>query len=287
MLSPMSAATAHDELLPRCEALVPGLAAGRRRRRRCAGCPTRRCGRCATRTCSGGRPIAGGLGLGLEDLAQRHPGAGRRSALCRLDDPVPTRHGWCCRSCCRRARRALRRRAVVLAALAPTGTVTVVDGGTGSRDGGSGRRCRPRGAGARRTPSSRAGARRALPGAPRAEVEVDDVWLASGSRGIGATARASICSRPRTGRCWSGPPRGVISTVCEGADASVYFSSSPLQRLRDVEVLKGHVIFDWDRTAELAGRFALGFGLDRPTWSDGGAAAKGAAHVSRKGPNRP
>ena len=59
--------------------------------------------------------------------------------------------------------------------------------------------------------------------------------------------------------------RAVISTVCEGAGASVYFSSSPLQRLqRDVEVLKGHVIFDWDRTAELAGRFALGFGL-RPT----------------------
>jgi 3-hydroxy-9,10-secoandrosta-1,3,5(10)-triene-9,17-dione monooxygenase len=59
--------------------------------------------------------------------------------------------------------------------------------------------------------------------------------------------------------------RQVISTVCEGAGASIYMSSSPLQRLqRDVEVLKGHVIFDWDRTAELAGRFALGFGL-RPT----------------------
>ncbi len=59
--------------------------------------------------------------------------------------------------------------------------------------------------------------------------------------------------------------RAVISTVCEGAGASVYFSESPLQRLqRDVEVLKGHVIFDWDRTAELAGRFALGFEL-RPT----------------------
>ena len=56
--------------------------------------------------------------------------------------------------------------------------------------------------------------------------------------------------------------RSVISTVCEGAGASVYFSSAPLQRLqRDVEVLKGHVIFDWDRTAELAGRFALGFPL--------------------------
>ena len=59
--------------------------------------------------------------------------------------------------------------------------------------------------------------------------------------------------------------RSVISTVCEGAGASVYFNDSPLQRLqRDVEVLKGHVIFDWDRTAELAGRFALGLPL-RPT----------------------
>jgi alkylation response protein AidB-like acyl-CoA dehydrogenase len=59
--------------------------------------------------------------------------------------------------------------------------------------------------------------------------------------------------------------RQVISTVCEGAGASVYALSSPLQRLqRDVEVLKGHVIFDWDRTAELAGRHALGFEL-RPT----------------------
>ena len=59
--------------------------------------------------------------------------------------------------------------------------------------------------------------------------------------------------------------RSVISTVCEGAGASVYLSTSPLQRLqRDVEVLKGHVVFDWDRTAELAGRFALGFPL-RPT----------------------
>ena len=56
--------------------------------------------------------------------------------------------------------------------------------------------------------------------------------------------------------------RSVISTVCEGAGASVYFDHAPLQRLqRDVEVLKGHVMFDWDRTTELAGRFALGFPL--------------------------
>lgn len=59
--------------------------------------------------------------------------------------------------------------------------------------------------------------------------------------------------------------QSIIGAVCDGAGASIYRLSSPLQRLqRDVEVLKGHVIFDWDRTAELAGRFALGFGL-RPT----------------------
>lgn len=53
--------------------------------------------------------------------------------------------------------------------------------------------------------------------------------------------------------------RQAISTVCEGSGASIYAESSPLQRLqRDVEVLKGHVIFDWDRCAELAGRIALG-----------------------------
>jgi len=59
--------------------------------------------------------------------------------------------------------------------------------------------------------------------------------------------------------------RQIINTVCEGAGASVYKTGHPLQRLqRDVETLKGHVIFDWDRTAELAGRVTLGLGL-RPT----------------------
>ncbi len=56
--------------------------------------------------------------------------------------------------------------------------------------------------------------------------------------------------------------RSAISTVCEGSGASVYAESSPLQRLqRDVEVLKGHVVFDWDRTAQLAGKVALGLEL--------------------------
>ena len=53
--------------------------------------------------------------------------------------------------------------------------------------------------------------------------------------------------------------------IGEGSGASVYRADSPLQRLqRDVEVLKGHVIFDWDRTTELAGRTALGI-EPRPT----------------------
>jgi len=53
--------------------------------------------------------------------------------------------------------------------------------------------------------------------------------------------------------------RQAISTVCDGSGASIYMVESTLQRLqRDVEVLKGHVIFDWDRCAELAGRIELG-----------------------------
>jgi 3-hydroxy-9,10-secoandrosta-1,3,5(10)-triene-9,17-dione monooxygenase len=88
-----------------------------------------------------------------------------------------------------------------------------------------------------------------LVGAARAG-EIDEQLRVDTRLAAAATVRAS---------------RSVISTVCEGAGASVYLSTSPLQRLqRDVEVLKGHVVFDWDRTAEIAGRFALGFPL-RPT----------------------
>ena len=55
--------------------------------------------------------------------------------------------------------------------------------------------------------------------------------------------------------------RHIVGDIGEGAGASVYASSHPLQRLqRDVETLKGHVIFDWDRTTELAGRVLLEIG---------------------------
>lgn len=58
--------------------------------------------------------------------------------------------------------------------------------------------------------------------------------------------------------------RSIINTIAEGAGASVYFTSNPFQRFeRDVELLKGHVIFDWDRTTELAGRVELELPLQR------------------------
>ncbi len=56
--------------------------------------------------------------------------------------------------------------------------------------------------------------------------------------------------------------REIMTTVGDCGGASLYFSGSPFQRLqRDVETLKGHVIFDWDRITEIAGRNALGLEL--------------------------
>jgi hypothetical protein len=43
------------------------------------------------------------------------------------------------------------------------------------------------------------------------------------------------------------------------AGGSSYFLTAQLQRIqRDVEVLKSHAIFDWDRAAQLQGRLRLG-----------------------------
>ncbi len=54
--------------------------------------------------------------------------------------------------------------------------------------------------------------------------------------------------------------RQAVTTAVEGAGASVYFLDSPLQRIqRDLETIKGHVVYDWDRAADLAGRLELGF----------------------------
>lgn len=56
--------------------------------------------------------------------------------------------------------------------------------------------------------------------------------------------------------------RAVINLVLEASGASVHFLSHPLQRIkRDVDVLSGHVVFDYDTTGELAGALALGMSV--------------------------
>ncbi|OBK25382.1 acyl-CoA dehydrogenase [Mycobacterium asiaticum] len=53
--------------------------------------------------------------------------------------------------------------------------------------------------------------------------------------------------------------RGVIANLLEASGASVHFLDNPLQRAkRDVDVLSGHVIFDYDTSRELAGALAIG-----------------------------
>ena len=52
--------------------------------------------------------------------------------------------------------------------------------------------------------------------------------------------------------------RVIVGDLLAAAGASIYNINSPMQRYqRDVEVLKGHAVFDWDRTTELAGRVML------------------------------
>lgn len=52
----------------------------------------------------------------------------------------------------------------------------------------------------------------------------------------------------------------AIDTMAAAAGASASMMSSPLQRhLRDVQVIRGHVMYDWDRTCVLSGKVALGF----------------------------
>jgi alkylation response protein AidB-like acyl-CoA dehydrogenase len=51
----------------------------------------------------------------------------------------------------------------------------------------------------------------------------------------------------------------VVNTLAAAAGASSGYLSSPLQRaLRDVQMMRGHVMYDWDRTAQIAGKLALG-----------------------------
>ncbi|MDH6242637.1 acyl-CoA dehydrogenase family protein [Mycobacterium sp. OTB74] len=58
--------------------------------------------------------------------------------------------------------------------------------------------------------------------------------------------------------------RAVISDLLAAGGASIHFLSSPLQRFkRDVDMLAGHVVFDYDTSRELAGALALGLRIPR------------------------
>jgi alkylation response protein AidB-like acyl-CoA dehydrogenase len=57
--------------------------------------------------------------------------------------------------------------------------------------------------------------------------------------------------------------RDAITTVCDGAGARIYYDDSPIQRFqRDIETMKGHVVFDIDRASVQYGRVALGLEPD-------------------------
>jgi 3-hydroxy-9,10-secoandrosta-1,3,5(10)-triene-9,17-dione monooxygenase len=51
----------------------------------------------------------------------------------------------------------------------------------------------------------------------------------------------------------------VIADLLESSGASVQFLSNPMQRAkRDVDVICGHVVFDYDASRELAGAWEIG-----------------------------
>lgn len=58
--------------------------------------------------------------------------------------------------------------------------------------------------------------------------------------------------------------RAVITNLLAASGASAHFAANPLQRFkRDVDVLSGHVVFDYDTSRELAGALTLGMKVPR------------------------
>jgi alkylation response protein AidB-like acyl-CoA dehydrogenase len=58
--------------------------------------------------------------------------------------------------------------------------------------------------------------------------------------------------------------RAVITDLLEASGASAHFTDNPLQRFkRDVDVIAGHVVFDYDTARELAGALTLGMKVPR------------------------
>ncbi|MDB5431996.1 MAG: hypothetical protein JWP35_3112 [Caulobacter sp.] len=65
---------------------------------------------------------------------------------------------------------------------------------------------------------------------------------------VAATHLVGLCNQAANG-------------LAAAAGASSGFLSSPLQRaLRDLQMMRGHMMFDWDRSMQIGGRMALGIG---------------------------
>ncbi|OBJ83494.1 acyl-CoA dehydrogenase [Mycobacterium gordonae] len=83
---------------------------------------------------------------------------------------------------------------------------------------------------------------------------IDDI-LASGNtvpRAVRADARLAAAHIVKESR-------SVIADLLEASGAGAHFLDNPLQRAkRDVDVISGHVIFDYDTSRELAGALAIG-----------------------------
>lgn len=57
----------------------------------------------------------------------------------------------------------------------------------------------------------------------------------------------------------------AVDSLCEASGARAQFEDHPLQRFqRDINTLRGHVVFDLDTTMEMYGRVLLGLGPNQP-----------------------
>lgn len=87
--------------------------------------------------------------------------------------------------------------------------------------------------------------------------EIDRLLAAGDPVDVGVRARARLAAAHIVHES-----RSVIADVFEAAGASVHFLDNPMQRgKRDVDVLAGHVIFDYDVSRELAGALAAGLAI--------------------------
>jgi 3-hydroxy-9,10-secoandrosta-1,3,5(10)-triene-9,17-dione monooxygenase len=59
--------------------------------------------------------------------------------------------------------------------------------------------------------------------------------------------------------------KDVVDSLCEASGARSQFEDHPLQRFqRDINTLRGHIVFDLDNTMEMYGRVLLGFEPNQP-----------------------